>query len=39
MWGKSTTYIEGDNLSNFIIENRDQIEFADILENRIKNAE
>jgi glycosyltransferase involved in cell wall biosynthesis len=39
MWGKSTTYIEGDNLSNFIIENRDQIEFADILRNRIKNAE
>jgi len=39
MWGKSTTYIEGDNLSNFIIENRDQIEFADVLRNRIKNAE
>jgi glycosyltransferase involved in cell wall biosynthesis len=39
MWGKSTTYIEGDNLSNFIIENRDQIEFADMLRDRIKNAE
>jgi len=39
MWGKSTTYIEGDYLSNFIIENQSQIELAEILGNRFKNVD
>ena len=39
MWGKSTTYIEGDYISNFIIENHSQIELAEILGNRFKSAE
>jgi glycosyltransferase involved in cell wall biosynthesis len=39
MWGKSTTYIEGDYLSNFIIENDSQIELAAILKNRFKNVD